>query len=416
MNGRKVVDTENSKVTITRTMTSTDSYKIKWYITGSMLNAPTVKEDIKLTYNGTKQSVVKILNGYSSSIMKIVDGEFGTNADTYKAKIMITDDNYSWREGIGVEEDGIVYVYVEWKIHKADINLTNVSWRFTDGTTDYKNGTGMVYTRKGGKAVVYWAELTNLPEAIKSSIKYTTNRVGGANAGTDAGMYTTSFEIVDADKNFNTITLPENLPNTVTWSIQRRALEIPTLVGDQLLIFDDEAHDLLPMINLQEDWAEYFTITVMYAKNFIAFTSYAGYDGKDYWAHGAGAYRFVFNIIKDINTNPNNPNVVWFKGWKAEPSEDEVKEIRENEVLQSVEPVKEVALWSDETVAATAVAEVEVETVAETVEVEEAISLAETVSENSNITVSVAQQVCDRIKELTYGAQIRLNQYRRYLK
>ena len=430
VDGRNVIDTAKTKVTVTQSKTSVGEYRVKWRIVGKTLLAPTVSDTKKLVYNGSEQFADAVLVGsYSPNIMTIVSGASGTDAGTYVAKIMISDPvNYSWREGVEViEEDGIQYVEVEWTIEKAKVDLSNARWIFTDGVKEYKDGKGMVYTRKGGEPVVYWAALDNIPEAVKSSIRYSTNGKIGACAGTDAGLYNTSFEILDPNGNFEEIILPDSIPVSVSWSIERRVLTIPT-VSDTQMFFDDAPHDLRDLLTLQEDWEEYFTITIMYAKNFILFSQYDGYNGEPFTAYGAGAYRFIFNIIPGLNKNASNPSVVWLKSAVVTPEPPESDEdvvdpgeeekVPETPEVPEVEEIAQVLSLSEEPVTAIVeelapVAEELVET-ADTVEIEETVAPAAT--EKEDITVTTVQDVCDRIKELTYGAQIKMYSFRKYLK
>ena len=414
VDGRNVIDSENCVVNVTRTKTSTDPYEITWSISSSTIGAPTVNPDVQIVYNGSEQFAEKVLLGFKSSYMEIVEGGSGINAGEYTAKIKLKGNNYVWREGVAtLEDDGIEYVYVTWKIEKAKVDLSDARWKFTDGTTNYENGAGMVYTRKNGKAVVYWVELDNLPQAVKGSIRYTTNGSIGAYAGTDAGVYHTSFEVLDPYGNFESINIPETFATTITWRIQRRALEVPTINGTQF-IFDDEPHDLLSMINLREDWEEYFTISIQYAKNLVVFGAYPGHNGNPFEAYGAGAYKFIFTIRPEINVNPKNPSVVWLIGGTA--ADDKEEELPE---LQSDEPeVEEIALSQElfeEPVLSLNATTVD----RQNVEVEEEVvkhQSASVATNKADITVSVAQQICDRVKELTYGAQIQLSSYRKYLR
>ncbi len=397
VDGKNVIDQAKSTVTITRLKTSTDPYEISWRIIGSILAPPTLNENVTLTYSGSEQSAEKALSGFNSSLMEIVDGASGKNAGEYTAKIRIKDKNYSWREG-AADENG--FVYVTWKIEKATVDLSNVKWKFTDGTNDYANGAGMVYTRKNGKAVVYWAELVDLPEAVKGAVRYTTNGVKGARAGKNAGKYVTSFEIVDPDGNFETITIPSTLSESVTWNIKRRILEVPSS-GSLQMIFDDKAHDLLAMLNLQEDWAEYYTITVMYAKNFTTFDKYEGHDGNPYEAYGAGAYKFVFSILTDINTNAKNPSVAWLvKGSSTSAKTQKVH--REVDAPVSTAVKETAVIPAPETV--------------EEVETADAVTAAKVpvTQKTQSTAVTAVQQVCDRIKKLTYGAQLTMPAFRKY--
>ncbi len=397
--GRNVIDTEKTVVKITRVKTSTDPYEIKWSIVSSTLAAPTLNEKVTLTYTGSEQFAEKALTGFQGMFMEIVEGGSGTNVGEYTAKIRIKDENYTWRD---TEDE---FVYVTWKIEKATVDLSNVSWKFTDGEKDYKDGKGMVFTMKDGKPVVYWAELTNLPEALKGAIKYKTNNVDGAYAGVNAGKYVTSFRIDDPNGNFNPITIPSTLTETVTWNIERRMLEIPTADAPQM-IFDDEAHDLLAMLNLQDDWAEYFTITVMYAKNFTTFDVYEGHNGNPYEAYGAGAYRFIFTLKSSINTNPDNPSVVWLKsnGETVPPVVPEEPEVEETEALEEVKAVKTV----EKPVAVVEEATAQTEEVVETPVISRA-------AKAESVNFEYAQQISDRIKKLTMGAQIHLQSFKKYL-
>ena len=406
--GKNVIDTENTLVKIVRDVTSTDPYEITWRITADKLATPTVNEDIVLTYNGKEQSAESVLKGFNSTYMEIVEGGVGKNAGEYTAKIKVKDTDHRWSDP---EEtiDGVEYVYVKWTIEKADIDLSNAQWAFTDGTNVYPNGEGMVYTRKDGKAVVYWAELVNIPEALKGAIIYTTNGHVGAYAGRDAGRYTTSFKIdpTIAAVNFNSVTKPDSLPEEVTWNIQRRMLEIPSTLGSFTFIFDDAPHDLLAMIGVPEDWAEYYTIEVMYAKNFIVYTAYEGHDGNPYEAYGAGGYKFVFDIISGINTNKDMPNVVWLKS----SGQIEVPVIEESEQPEEKPQVAAYSAVEEVPVVFTA----EEEVVGEVVEEKVVSHVEEVKTQTVKHTPTVVEVVCDRLKKLSYGAELQLKS-RKYLR
>ena len=405
-NGRSVIDTEKSKVKIIREVTTTDPYEIEWTITANKLATPTVNEQVELTYNGKEQSAESILKGFNATYMEIVEGGKGTNAGTYTAKIRIkaADTDHEWADPDEIIDE-VGYVYVTWEIKKADVDLSNAKWVFTDGTTEYEDGKGMIYTRKNGKAVVYWATLANLPEEVQNSIRYTTNGKVGAYAGTDAGRYETTFEIVGKEENFNSITIPDTLAEVVQWTIQRRMLEIPTTLGSFKFIFDDQPHDLLAMLKLQDDYAEYFDIQVLYAKNFIVYTEYEGHNGNPYEAFGAGGYKFVFDILDGINKDKKNPNVVWLKsnGNVEVPSVEETENTEAEEEMSETQSVRKAPVVEAVEEAVEETLKPVVKTVAKRVKVSE--------PKTAEYVPTEVEVVCDRLKNLAYGVQLNSKKY-----
>ena len=415
--GRTVIDIEKTVVKVTRNKTSLEDYEIPWRITNSKLTVPALQEGAKLVYNGKEQNVESILNGaFNPSYMRVVSGGTGTDADTYKAIIEIYDPNYEWRDYDGK------YVEIVWTIEKAEVNMEGVSWRFTDGTTDYQDGKGMVYTIENNVARIYWVELINLPQELHGNILYVTNGISGAYAGRDAGKYITNFFIINQDKNFKSVIIPEELMS-VTWTIERRVLELPSL-GSIRYIFDDGVHDLFEDLVLPENWEEYLTIRVMYSSIFAGgFVDYEGHNGNPYEAYGAGAYKFVVSIKDGINVNPKNPSVVWKTVTGTTPPADSGEggenettstpgtgETPEGEPSESEVTVQTIAI--ETVIDYVFEVPVEVATVVETVEVP-AVSQAHT-TEAHVVRVTVAQQICDRVKELTYCAQVQLRAFRKF--
>ena len=433
--GRTVVDVKNTVVKITRDKTSTDPYIVNWKINSSTLEAPKLNGNT-LTYNGSEQSVEALLDGFNATYMEIVEGGFKTDAGTYTAKIRIIGDNYMWRKNndrddVVFEEDGAV-VCIEWTIEKATVTaeqLEAVSWRFTDGTTDYKDGAGMVYTIVKGKAVIYWVELVNLPQALRGNILYTTNGISGAYAGRNAGLYLTSFRILGLDKNFEPFDIPDELL-TVTWTIERRVLDIPSLSSVKY-VFDDETHPLFDDLVLPENWEEYLTIKVYYASN-TAYVEYEGYNGDIFTAYGAGRYMFAISIKEGINIDVNNPSVVWKTSAGGEElpgtgdgGASETPGTGDGEEGETPDTGNGEESETPETEAPEAVAFILAEEVAvlaveipEAVEAEEEVQAEQvrTSAEVPAVRVTVAQQICDRVKELTYGAQIHLTATRKYFR
>ena len=405
--GRGVIDTEKTQVTITYVKTSTDSVDIPWRITSQTLSTPTVNEDVVLRFNGTDQHAESVLKGFNPTYMEIVEGGIGKNAGTYTAKIGIKDENFVWRDS----EDG--YVYVTWEIQKATVDWTGVTWKFTDGVNEYKDGEGMVYTRKDNAATVYWVELANLPQALQGSIMYTTNGIAGAYAGKDAGKYSTTFKILGLDTNFENVSIPEELL-TVEWKIQRRVLDVPE-IGSTQFIFDDEAHDLFTALKLPENWEEYITINVLYASNFISFVNYGGYEGEPFMAHGAGAYKFVVSFKEGVNvynlldSSKSQINVVWGKSTAGDlvpvpPVEGDAEEVREAPAALNAEaPVAEAE--------AIAVTE-EVITVQEIVT--EAVPTAVRNNVQTPAVTAEIRQVCDAIKRMICCTEGQLNFRKQY--
>ena len=304
-NGNYIVDAEHTVVTKFVYESVTDiEYKIKWKIDQETLSAPVFNVSKMPYYTGKTIKAEDVLDGFIPGLMKIVEHGEEINADTYVAKIIITNENSKWDPSASIED----YVLVSWTIAKAEVDVSKIEWVYTDGTNTYKDDSSFVYTRVNGEPVVYWVEIANLPEVLKSKVVYTTNNKPGAYAGTDAGIYNTSVEFLD-DPNILAYDLPETFADYVSWSIKRRVLEVPH--GSVQMIFDSEEHDLLEILGVPDDWNEYYDIKVEYAFNFVDFVAYDGHDGKKYEAFGSGAYKFTISIKAEVNAT--NTNVVWHK-------------------------------------------------------------------------------------------------------
>ena len=295
-----VIDNENSFATISYVKQSTDPYKLTWHISASTRTAPYVDLSKQLVYNGSEQSVTDMLANFDPLIMEVVEGGTATDAGEYTAKIVLKGDNYTWAD------TDLDYVLVTWHIEKANVDLTGVTW-------DYDENSKFVFSiDENGDPVVHSVSLLNLPDSVKSSIKYITNGVEGAHAGTNAGRYLTSFEITNLDANFGEVIIPDGLQTTISWNIEKLALKIPATVGEWR-VFDDEPHDLLELITLPENWERYIDITITYSDGGSSFTDYGGYEGDPYKAYGSGLYRFYISLKAGVNTSASNPNVVWIK-------------------------------------------------------------------------------------------------------
>ena len=271
-----------------------------WHISASTRTAPYVDLSKQLVYNGSEQSVTDMLANFDPLIMEVVEGGTATDAGEYTAKIVLKGDNYTWAD------TDLDYVLVTWHIEKANVDLTGVTW-------DYDENSKFVFSiDENGDPVVHSVSLLNLPDSVKSSIKYITNGVEGAHAGTNAGRYLTSFEITNLDANFGEVIIPDGLQTTISWNIEKLALKIPATVGEWR-VFDDEPHDLLELITLPENWERYIDITITYSDGGSSFTDYGGYEGDPYKAYGSGLYRFYISLKAGVNTSASNPNVVWIK-------------------------------------------------------------------------------------------------------
>lgn len=325
VNGHWVIDEENSYVTVTRLKTSTSPLDFKWKITPSSLVAPYVKAGVTLTYTSRELSITDFgedLVGYNPDIMQIIDGGTATNAGEYSAKVVISSGNHFWRSANGADSE---YVIVLWTIEKASIDLTGAKWNYTEDTV-YE------YTIKNGKAKKYSVAI-ELPDELKiykDLIVYTTNGLKGSNAGRDAGAYETSFVLDYDPNNFDEVILPDTLPASIKWYINKRVLRLPVLTKTQI-VFDDSVHDLMSFVMLPDDWNEYFDLKIQLMHGSVPI-DYAGYDkdgvngideSEKYLIHGVGIYRFCFTIKQWINSSVTNPNVVWYLSDKPVTPPDE---------------------------------------------------------------------------------------------
>lgn len=395
-NGNPIVDTEFTKVTVDVYEEVKDvEYKVKWEISSAVLQMPEFDESLMQQYTGGTLYAKDVLKGFLPDLMEIVEGGEGVDAGTYTAKIVLTTTNSKWDPNDTTEN----FVLVTWRIDTAKINLDGVKWVYKDGTGTYDDSSSFVYTRKDGKPVVYWVELANLPEALKGRIVYNTNGRTGARAGTDAGKYETiaDFDDVLHDKNFESFEVPDALKQPITWTIQRRTLEVPE--NDSVfIVFDSETHNLLDLLDVPEYWKEYYEIKVKYASDFVNFVDYAGYEGDAYTAFGSGAYKFTFAIKSGINTTVTNPNVVWAKptdapkppeesGGEETPGGGEETPVVPDEPETPSEPEEEVVTVSEEPAK---------------------VKNTKVVKTESSLIQKVkipVQEVCDRLNELAMCAQ-----------
>ncbi|MCM1233094.1 MAG: hypothetical protein NC489_23470, partial [Ruminococcus flavefaciens] len=309
--GHYVIDYVNSKVFVENRKVGYDPIPVKWKIVPRSLNTPVINEEVKIVFTGTTITLTETgaLTGFDGSIMEVTENGSCFDAGTYEAVIKLTSSNYYWADNPDLD-----YVTVVWTIEKGSLDLSKVSWKYS-WKTDENSPEFPEYMRKDGKAQTYWVELDGIPEELKENVLYTTNGKTGAYAGRNAGKYVTGFEFINInEENYEEIIWPEVGP--VTWYINKKKLDMPD-VKQTWMVFDDGVHNLLNMLNLFEGWEEYCDVTVAYASNYLVYMPYDGYDEGDgkkwYLAHGAGAYRFTVSIKSEINTNPENPSVVWLK-------------------------------------------------------------------------------------------------------
>ena len=319
--GNPVIDNANSTIIIADPRKDTTSvYTFTWKITRLGLDTPYVDSENPVLYTGGVIKLADYLKEYDSDVMEITQNGTATELGTYTAVIKLTSDNYYWNANPELD-----YVTVVWTVEKGKLDLSKVTWKYS-----WKNKEGdpefPEYTRKEGKAQTYWVELDGIPEAIKGNVVYTTNGKEGAYAGRNAGKYETYYKFVGIkEENYEEILWPENLEEKVVWYINKKKLDMPE-VNQTLVVFNDEVHDVLKMLNLFQDWNEYCDIKVEYAADFLNYVNYDGYDngnGKQWnLVYGAGAYRFTITIKSEINTNPNNPSVVWLKNAGGDDNEN----------------------------------------------------------------------------------------------
>ena len=416
------------------------SYKVNWTIDSSVLPVPVFDESLMKQYTGETIYAKDVLKDFMPEFMEIVEGGEGIVAGVYTAKIRITTSNSKWDPTVTTGE----FVYVTWRIDTVKADLSEIKWVFHDGTNTYDNSSSFVYTRVKGSPVVYWVELANVPEVLRSRLTYTTNNVEGAYAGINAGKYVTTYSF-DIDENFEALDIPEGLPTTITWNIQRRALQIPNTTS-VFMIFDRAEHNLLEILGVPSDWNEYYDIEVQYS-NGGDFVPYQGHNGEKYMAYDSGAYKFIFTIHDGINTSATNPNVVWFKkaletkpevpdpdegeepGESEEPGEGEepgetpetpeTPEVPETPEAPEAPETFEVPEGGDEEEVAVALS---TEEVIDTVKAsKEATNNMEALQLQNQVVETLAEEqtdnlrnVCDRIKQLACGAEVQLKSYRKY--
>ena len=403
-NGNYVIDQKNSALKVEVYETATDvEYKVEWRIDSSVLAMPEFDEALMQQYTGGKLYAKDVLKGFLPDLMEIVEGGEGVNAGEYTAKIVITSPNSKWDPEITTEN----YVLVTWRIDTAKVDLSNIKWEFNDGTNTYEDSSSFVYTRKDGKPVVYWVDIANLPEVLRSKVVFKTNNKTGAYAGVSAGKYVTTVKF-DTDENFEDIVIPETFSDRVEWSIGRRMLTIPDVSVS--LVFDSMPHDLLELLGVPEDWNEYYDIDIKYSDG-GEYLPFEGTDGNPYIAYNSGDYMFTFTIKSDINTSATNPNVVWLKKTEVTPPDEGADEPETPPAPENPAPEAPVTS-SYKTI--TAEEEVEVEVVEEVI--------AETPCEKQEVSekkaekpeVTAIQQVCDRLEKLVCGAEVQIKSFRKY--
>ena len=396
---------EDGRVKVTRTESDDLRYKLDWKIDSSVLAAPVFDEALMQQYAGKTLYAKDVLKGFIPELMKIEEGGEGVEAGTYKAKIVLTTSNSKWNPEITTEN----YVYVTWRIDTFKADLSNIKWVFNDGEKTYDDSSSFVYTRKDGKPVVYWVELGNIPEVLKSRVVYKTNDVEGGYAGVNAGKYVTSFRFADTDKNFATIELPETFAPEITWSIKRRELKIPETTS-VFTVFDNEAHDLLKLLGVPSDWNEYYDIEVKYS-NGEEYEPYVGHEGNPYVAYKSGTYMFTFAIKQGVNVIPSIPNAVWLKN----SGETEIPSRLEAE--QSLEAEPEIAPAPPAVIPALIREELRAEEEEVVPEIAEEVALGGQPAVRAAVkseAVVALEQVCGKIKELVCGAQVQTDSFRKF--
>ena len=412
-NGNPVIDSEHTVITKDKYNVVTDKkFEVDWKIDSSILAMPEFDEDLMQQYTGKTLYAKDVLKGFLPDFMEIVEGGEGINAGTYTAKIVLTTENSKWNPEDTTEN----YVLVTWRIAKAKVDLSNIGWYYTDGTSKYTDSDSFVYTRKDDKPAVFWVGISNLPEVLKGRVVFNTNGKDGAYAGVSAGKYVTNVQF-KTDDNFEPIEIPATFNLTTEWTIKRRMLSIPDASSVQL-IFDNEQHDLLEMLGVPSDWNQYYDINVLYSDG-GDYRPYEGYEGNPYIAYGFGSYKFTFSIKSGINTSITNPNVVWLKS--SGDTEIPVKEKPETPSEAPSTPAEE-ATFSLPVRKQQKAVEIQEETELTEVKAEETATETETVTATETVAIETAataaekviRQVCDRLKQLTYGAEINLQSFRKY--
>ena len=150
---------------------------------------------------------------------------------------------------------------------------------------------------------------------------------------------------------------------------------------------------------------------------------FRSYEGNPYVTFGSGAYKFSFSIKSGINTTATNPNVVWANnadgteppvdsGVPDTPDTDEDSDNSDNPEANGDADISAAAF-----VEFCEISEV-TEELSDEIE-EESVAEIKCVKAESNVTAKQAvnnsvQEVCDRLKELAFGAESRIKSFRKY--
>lgn len=228
--------------------------------------------------------------------LKVSDftGLTATDVGKYQAKFVMTYDANSWN---APEFSN----FLDWGIEIAEINLGTASWTYGDP---------FVYTLEDGSAVTRTVELQNLPAQLTQMLNAGTAKITyTGNTGSAAGTYTAKVSITLTNTNYKVV-YPETLSDSLTWVIEQRKLTIPE-AGNMWTEFDGKAHDLMiEVCNADDDWADYYTVSLRYSLDGTTYMNYAGYGDVLTDAYNAYYYELTLTFKDTVNTRTAT-NAVW---------------------------------------------------------------------------------------------------------
>ena len=237
-------------------------------IVKAILDAPTLKSDANIIYDGDEKSIEKYLDGFLPAIMKIESGATGKDARNYTAIISLTHrDDCEWSGTSGNT------ITLTWKIAKAQLTA---NWDNDEFIAD-------------GKAKEPKLDaLVGLANADLEKVNYETDLIyGGDREKSEVGAYVISVSLNDAEwaKNYE-------LTTNIEWAyviVPKSGLTIITVEWDEepleyngkiqrpnFKIIDKDGNDITDQVKLtfggdadKSKWAGDYVLNVQVGGNYF---------------------------------------------------------------------------------------------------------------------------------------------------
>lgn len=308
--------------------------------------------EVKVVYDGLAHQVDLIYNPNYPGEYPAVDGE-GNPIETVDL-IVVTKNPHAFINA-GTYQINAYYVYdgsiwndpaftptLSFTVEKVKYDLSGNVWDYEDGDFEFEI--------EGGNPVTHTMTILGIPSELEDYVAYATYLVIGGkqnetaeegNSFSNAASYITiaTFKEIPADANFEIVDYPASYTAypantkvpagyiasgyaTQPWKIIPKQLDIPSITTAWQQ-FDGNIHNLLDSLNLDPDWASYFSIKITFNGSEhngqrILIGSENRWTGSVYSAYNAGTYVFELSIdTEKVNIKIDGVdqiNAVWVTG------------------------------------------------------------------------------------------------------